>query len=383
MKKSKSILAIGILALNYIPSITAMAVTEVPVNTSNEVRNEVNNSVDEKGVRNLLACSVEYSANASEFSTGDQYTGTIHLTNTVGNTISAGTKIIVAIPTTAVDYSGWDFTDPTLSSIFDVVVSTEQGTISFTLKVDIIGEADISIPFFTTIIGPENTTYPVSVSSQNTDGTFTDVVVSNNQIIIPQKDIADPSYGVLNMYWGVANSSLPNTFVGKSPTSINNISTGIFSRNTNDIQNFIEINPEQKTVLNSDEYYEVMYEIHSTKGLGNINLNNIEVLDATTGSVVPTSDYTVKTTGASNVSFVFLSPEQSSIKTNHKYVINLTSLATDDGDVYNSNSTLQIKNASNVTKEESFPLNNILQLKEPVLFFQILLQIIKYITLAS
>ncbi|MFK4878836.1 MucBP domain-containing protein [Lactococcus petauri] len=336
-----------------------MADTELPVNTSNEVQNKDKNMVNEEGVRDILAGSVEYSANATEFSTGDQYTGTIHLTNTAGNTISAGTKIIVAIPPTAVDYSGWNFTDPTLSSIFDVTVSAEQGTITFTLKADIIGVADISVPFFTTIIGPENTSYPVSVSSQNTDGTFTDVVVNNDQIIIPQKDNPDPSYGVLNMYWGVTNSGLSNTFVGKSPTSINNISTGIFSRNTNDIQNYIEINPEQKTVLNSNEHYEVTYEIHSTKGLGNISLNNIEVLDATTGSVVPTSDYTVTTTGTNSVSFVFLSPEQSSIKTNHKYVINLTSLATDDGDVYNSNSTLQIKNASTVIKEESFPLNNI------------------------
>ncbi|MDG6191605.1 MucBP domain-containing protein [Lactococcus garvieae] len=359
MKKSKNILAIGILSLTYIPSITSAANTELPVNTSNEVQNMAKNIVNEKGVRNILAGSVEYSANATEFSTGDQYTGTIHLTNTVGNTISAGTKIIVAIPPTAVDYSGWNFTDPTLSSIFDVAVSAEQGTITFTLKADIIGVADISVPFFTTIIGPENTSYPVSVSSQNTDGTFTDVVVNNDQIIIPQKDNPDPSYGVLNMYWGVTKSGLSNTFVGKSPTSINNISTGIFSRNTNDIQNYIEINPEQKTVLNSNEHYEVTYEIHSTKGLGNISLNNIEVLDATTGSVVPTSDYTVTTTGTHSVSFVFLSPEQSSIKVNHKYVINLTSLATDDGDIYNSNSTLQIKNASTITKEESFPLNNI------------------------
>ncbi|WP_339000939.1 MucBP domain-containing protein (plasmid) [Lactococcus garvieae] len=360
MKKYKNILAIGILSLYYIPPITSLANTEVSVNTSNEVQNNSKNIVREEAARNILAGSIEYSANSTGFSTGDQYTGTIHLTNTAKNTISAGTKIIVAIPPTAVDYSGWDFTDSTLASIFDVTLFAEQGTIIFTLKADIVGFADISVPFFTTIISPENTSYPVRVSSQNTDGTFTDVVVNNDQIVIPEKDIPDPSYGVLNMFWGISNSSLPDTFIGKSPTAIDNIRTGIFSRKTNDIQNFIEINHEQKTVLNSDEHYEVTYEIHPTKGLGNINLNNIEVLDATTNTIVQGSEYNIIKVNNHAILFNFLAPKDSAaIQTNHKYIINITSLATDDGDFYNSNSTLKIKKSSTVTKEESFPLNNV------------------------
>lgn len=98
MKKSKNILAIGILSLTYISPITSVADTELPVSTSNEDLIKAKNMVNEEGLRGILAGSVEYSANATEFSTGDQYTGTIHLTNTAGNTISAETKIIVAIP---------------------------------------------------------------------------------------------------------------------------------------------------------------------------------------------------------------------------------------------------------------------------------------------
>nr|MBO0436128.1 MucBP domain-containing protein [Enterococcus sp. DIV0849a] len=318
-------------------------------------------------LKNILPGNLDYSANSTEFSTGDQYRGTLHLVNTDGNTISASTKIIVAIPAAAVDYSTWDFTDPTLSNLFDVVISADQGIITFILKSDIIGVADISVPFSTIIIGPENTSYPVSVSAQNTDGSFTDVVVNNNQIIIPKADIPNPSYGILNMYWGVKDSNLSNTFLGKNPIAIDNISTGVFSRTTNNIQNFIEINPEQKNILSNDEHYEVNYEIHSTRNVGDIYLDEIEVVDATANKIVPESEYESLFISDSSIYIIINSPEQSGthedgskiIQTNHKYIVNLTSLATNDGDVYNSNSSLQIKNDSSVINEESFGLNNI------------------------
>lgn len=384
MKKKTTLIALGVLAsTNILPGIvnaesiaTAGSTSQQHIieketpghlsNTTAATKSESQQttasaegeSVNNNNLRGILPGDIEYSANSTEFSTGDQYRGTIHLTNESGNTISAGTKVIVSIPLTAVNYSSWDFSDSTLTSLFDVSTNKDNGTLVFTLKADIVGTADVSVPFNTTVIGPENTTYPVTVSSQNSDGTFTDVVVNNNQIIIPDKDEPNPTYSVLNMYWGTEGGTLSSTFLGKNPVSIDGINSGVFSRTTNDIQNFIELNPEEKNILENDEHYEVNYEIHSTKNLGSIDLKDIQVLDATSGTIVPESDYTVLM-DKSNVSFIFARPDQSTIQANHKYVINITSLATNDGDVYNSNSKLQIKNDNSVVDEESFSVNNI------------------------
>ncbi|WP_242596450.1 MucBP domain-containing protein [Enterococcus ureasiticus] len=367
MMKKNILLVISLLALTQILPIETLANNDIQSSDSNEILEKTTKTLEDMQLKNILPGNLDYSANSTEFSTGDQYRGTLHLVNTDGNTISASTKIIVAIPAAAVDYSTWDFTDPTLSNLFDVVISADQGIITFILKSDIIGVADISVPFSTIIIGPENTSYPVSVSAQNTDGSFTDVVVNNNQIIIPKADIPNPSYGILNMYWGVKDSNLSNTFLGKNPIAIDNISTGVFSRTTNNIQNFIEINPEQKNILSNDEHYEVNYEIHSTRNVGDIYLDEIEVVDATANKIVPESEYESLFISDSSIYIIINSPEQSGthedgskiIQTNHKYIVNLTSLATNDGDVYNSNSSLQIKNDSSVINEESFGLNNI------------------------
>ncbi|WP_270245332.1 MucBP domain-containing protein [Lactococcus lactis] len=342
------------LASNTITAAQTKEKSESQQNTKIPEKQSVNN----EKVKSIISGDIEFSANSTEFSTGDQYKGVIHLVNETGNTIHSGTKIIVAIPSAAVDYNSWDFSDTTLSELFDVSPVKDAGTITFTLKSDIVGVADITIPFSTLIIGPENSSYPVTISAQNTDGTFTDVAVKNDQIIIPKKDDPTPSYGLLNMYWGTEAGSVASTFLGKNPVAIDGISTGVFSRKTNDIQNFLEINPEQKNVLNNDEHYQINYEIKSTKNLGAIDLNNIEVLDVTSGIVVPESEYTVKKNN-SDISFVFLSPNQSSIQANHKYVINITSLATNDGDVYNSKASLQVKKDSSAITEENFSLNNI------------------------
>lgn len=357
---------------NKIFSVSMLLVLTVPTISSVAYASQVktNQSIlaNTKTIKNILKGHIEYSANSTEFATGDEYEGKIHLTNDEGNVIAAGTKILISIPTAAISYDSLDFSDSTLTSLFNVETRPDTGQIILTLKADIKGVADIIVPFSGTIIGPENTSYLVNVTSQNTNGTFTDVIVDNNQIIIPKEDSTNPTYSILNMFWGVEKSELlKGTYIGKNPIDINGIPTGTFSRSTNSIQNFIEINPEQRDILKGNDHYEVTYEIHGTNGLGEVKLDQIEIIDENTGKAVPETAYVVSKT-SNQISFVFQTPDASGtysdgtkiIQSSHTYIINDTSLATSDGDIYNSNSTLKIKGSDGTVKnDEKFALNNI------------------------
>ncbi|WP_200849479.1 MucBP domain-containing protein, partial [Enterococcus sp. CSURQ0835] len=313
--------------------------------------------------------AVEYTANETEYAAGDQYEGSLHIVNQDGTPISAGSRIIISIPKEAVDYDSWDFSDPNISPLFTVTTSKENSTLTFSFKSDITGKADINIMFSGKVIGAEDNAYPVSAMAQNADGTSAGVTVYNDEIIIPKKVDPTPIYGLLNMFWGVEQSQKQtSSFIGKRPIDLNNIPTGVFSRKTNAVQNFVEINPKNKTSLTNDMHYELAYEINSTKNYGKVAINDFEVLDAQRGgALVPSSAYSVTKEGANKLNFIFKSPAEGGtygdgtpiINPNSKYIINVTSSATDDGDVYKADSVLQRKEAHSTTpvSEQEFPLN--------------------------
>lgn len=238
--------------------------------------------------------SVTFSASSNEYYQGERYEGIITLSNKAENVIKTGSKIIVQFPTEGIDVNSISLTDPILNQFFSPVLDTNTGTLTLTLKKDIVGNANINFNLSGNIIGVINQNYDVSISATDENSQTSEVINHNPSFIVKENNII-PGYGFLNSFWGLSPIDT-GEFIGKSNESIANYPTGIFKSNSSCIQNFSQINYGNKFELPKDQHYRFSWYIEPMNGgsaTTNIDINNIKVFNDVDGSEIPKSWYTV------------------------------------------------------------------------------------------
>lgn len=213
--------------------------------------------------------SVSYSADANEYSKGGSYEGKVHLTNKDGNSIPIGTKIVITFPLDGIDINGLVLSDPIIAEYFNATKDPATGVVTFELKKEIVGNADISFVVAGTIIGEEGKSYNVNITSTDPDGTTHAVNNANpNFKVKDDGENPPPAYGLANAFWGISTEDAGN-FIGKNGTEVEGLPTGMFGRGSDVIQNFVEANPLINYELGPDDFYTIIWQIIPYDGEGN------------------------------------------------------------------------------------------------------------------
>lgn len=317
--------------------------------------------------RDLVDNAVSYTANGTEYAQGAHYEGTIKLTNDDGNEIPAGSQIVLNIPSSAVDYNTLDLSDPQIKKFFDVTTDKVSGKIIFTVKTDIVGQVNISFVIGGTVIGVKGQNYPVSVSAVDSSGS-SHSVINNNPSLSVKDDGTNPPpvYGMVNAFWGKGPNET-GQFIGKNTEDIEGLPTGRFSRSSDEVQNFVQINPQGTYQLSQDYHYLMAWvlEPYSGNATVNIDLNDIKVYNDGTGNEIDKSWYTVSRDGnnPNEVWVEFKSPKATGgmMGSRIRLRVSLDAHVSNDAITYHSNSYVYVKTDAGgiVGDTYEFPLNNI------------------------
>ncbi|WP_075491365.1 MucBP domain-containing protein [Enterococcus thailandicus] len=310
--------------------------------------------------------SVSYKANSSEYTLNTTYTGTITLSNKDGDSIPAGTTIVISIPSEAIDYSTIDLTDENISNYFDVTIDESAGTLTFVVKKDIVGNTTISADFHTKVIGTPGTTYNVSATTTS-NGQDIPTIVGTPKLKVNTN--TPPIYNYVNSYWGISNSN-PGNFVARDGSDIGGLPTGNFNRTSDVIQNFIEVNYTGENILPSDCFYRFAWYIEPV-GNGKVTITdediaNIVVRDTLTQAVIPKQYYKVyRDSGKpdNNEIWIDLQSEDVSggyIKRDGRYEASVSAHANNDSITYPSQAYIYMAtaNGGNIGGGAHFDLNN-------------------------
>lgn len=285
LKKMFLLSGIGILSLNNLT---------LPLISSNVLADEIKITKSDTYNFSLPDNSVTFNASSNEYYQGERYEGTITLSNKEGNVIKTGSKIIIQFPTKGIDMNSIILSDPILNQFFTPLLDTNTGTLTLTLKRDIVGNANINFNLSGSIIGEVNQNYEVSISATD-ENSQTSEVINHNPSFIVKENSSTPGYGFLNSFWGLSPVDTGG-FIGKSNESIGNYPTGIFRYNSSCIQNFSQINYGNEFTLPKDQHYRFSWYIEPMNGgraITNIDINNIKVFNDVDGSEIPKSWYKV------------------------------------------------------------------------------------------
>ena len=287
LKKMFILSGIGILSLNNVtfPLISAdVSADEIKITKSGTSNSNFS----------LPDNSVTFNATSTEYYQEGRYEGTVTLSNEAGNVIKTGSKIIVQFPIEGIDMNSISLTDPILNQFFTPVLDINTGTLTLTLKKDIVGNANIHFNLSGNVIGEVNQSYDVSISATD-ENSQTSEVINHNPSFIVKENSSTPGYGFLNSFWGLSPVE-HGGFVGKSNESIEDYPTGIFQHNSFSIQNFSQINYGNKFELPKDQHYRFSWYIEPMNGgsaTTNIDIKNIKVFNDADGSEIPKSWYKV------------------------------------------------------------------------------------------
>ncbi|MFB8449739.1 MucBP domain-containing protein [Enterococcus thailandicus] len=241
----------------------------ITTDTTTDTTTEASDDDQKINTVSLEDGSVSYSADANEYSKGGSYEGTVHLTNKDGNSIPIGTKIVITFPLDGIDINSLVLSDPIIAEYFNVTKDPATGVVTFELKKEIVGDADISFVVAGTIIGEEGKSYDVNIASSDPDGTTHAVNNANpNFKVKDDGENPPPAYGLANAYWGISDSDGGN-FIGKNGTDVEGLPTGMFGRGSDAIQNFVEANPLMNYRLGPDDFYTIIWQITPFDGEGN------------------------------------------------------------------------------------------------------------------
>ncbi|OQO72569.1 hypothetical protein BH746_11750 [Enterococcus faecalis] len=310
--------------------------------------------------------AITYTANDVEYEQGAHYAGTISLINDDNNEISAGTQLILGVSSKAVDYETLDLTDPQIKKFFDIKIDKENEKIIFTLKIDIVGQANISFVVGGVVVGEKGKKYDVTVSAVDTKGISHSVLNNNPSLLIHEDEITPPPvYGMINAFWGI-NPDKSGQYIGKNKENIDGLPTGRFSRSSDEIQNFVQINPLGTYRLSKDYHYLMAWIIEPYGGQSNvnINLNDVIVCDDVTGKEIDKSWYTIfrDSRNPNEIWIEFQSPlgTGDTMNPSIRLRISFNAHVSNDAIRYHSDSYLYIKTDAGgvVGNTYEFPLNN-------------------------
>ena len=317
--------------------------------------------------REVVDNAISYTANGTEYAQGAHYEGTVKLTNDDGNEIPVGSQIILNIPSSAVDYNTLDLSDPQIKKFFNVTTDKSSGKIIFTVKADIVGQVDISFVVGGTVIGEKGQKYPVSITAVDSSGA-SHSVVNNSPILSVKNDGTNPPpvYGMINTFWGKGPNET-GQFIGKNTEDIEGLPTGRFSRSSDEIQNFVQINPQGSYQLNQDYHYLMAWvlEPYSGNATVNIDLNDIKVYNDGNGAEIDKSWYTISrdSTNPNEIWVEFKSPKATGgmMGSRIRLRVSLDAHVSNDAITYHSNSYVYVKTDAGgiVGDTYEFPLNNI------------------------
>ncbi|MBO0431693.1 MucBP domain-containing protein [Enterococcus sp. DIV0660C] len=341
---------------------TATSATENETKADDAIKKDVLPRITPK----IATGSVSYKANSSVYTLNTTYTGTVTLTNKDGDSIPAGTTIVISIPTEAIDYSAIDLTDENISSYFDVTIDKNAGTITFVVKNDIVGDTTISADFHTKVIGNTGTTYNVSATTTS-NGQDIPTIVGTPKLTVDTN--TPPIYDYVNSYWGISDGT-PGNFVGKDGSNVGGLPTGNFTRTSDVIQNFIQVNYSGENILPADCFYRFAWYIEPI-GNGKVTITdediaNIVVRDTITQAVIPKQYYKVyrdATKPDNNEIWIDLQSEKTSggyIKRDGSYEASVSAHANNDSITYPSQSYIYMAtaNGGNIAGGKHFDLNN-------------------------
>lgn len=341
---------------------TETSATEKETTADDAIKKDVLPGITPK----IATGSVSYKANSSEYTLNTTYTGTITLSNKDGDSIPAGTTIVISIPSEAIDYSTIDLTDENISNYFDVTIDESAGTLTFVVKKDIVGNTTISADFHTKVIGTPGTTYNVSATTTS-NGQDIPTIVGTPKLKVNTN--TPPIYNYVNSYWGISNSN-PGNFVARDGSDIGGLPTGNFNRTSDVIQNFIEVNYTGENILPSDCFYRFAWYIEPV-GNGKVTITdediaNIVVRDTLTQAVIPKQYYKVyRDSGKpdNNEIWIDLQSEDVSggyIKRDGRYEASVSAHANNDSITYPSQAYIYMAtaNGGNIGGGAHFDLNN-------------------------
>lgn len=308
---------------------------------------------------------ISLTANAAEFNQGDSYVLKLVLHNEDGDEILAGSKVVLSIPDTVLDYSSLDLSDVNLTNLFDISVDKANGQVIFTTKTNIVGQVDVSGNISGTVIGEKGKTYDVGSDFVLPDGSAGSLINNNPTITVKTDEPIPPTYGFLNSYWGLSPTDA-ETFIGKNSEDIGGLPTGNFSRSKDELTNFSEINVGGIFSIDSSYYYTFFLEVRTDENVPEptIDQSSIIVTDETTGRMITNNNYTVeKLNGKNQILVTFKSATASNgeiIGGNHQYMVGAKIHVFDSSAVYETISDVYVMKGPNnpYTDAYQFQLNN-------------------------
>ncbi len=328
--------------------------------------NLIHNQSAELLTRELKDNTITYTANGIEYEQGAHYAGTISLINDDNNEISAGTQLILNVSSKAINYETLDLTDPQIKKFFDIKIDKDNEKIIFILKKDIVGQSNISFVVGGSVVGEKGQKYDVTVTAVDTKGISHPVINNNPFFIVHADEITPPPvYGMINAFWGI-NPDKSGQYIGKNKEDIDGLPTGRFSRSSDEIQNFVQINPLGTYRLSKNYHYLMAWIIEPYGGQSNvnINLNDVIVCDDVTGKEIDKSWYTISrdSRNPKEIWIEFQSPigTGGTMDPNIRLRISLNAHVSNDAIRYHSDSYLYIKTDAGgvVGNTYEFPLNN-------------------------
>ncbi|WP_259756287.1 MucBP domain-containing protein [Lactococcus lactis] len=256
--------------------------------------------------------------NANTVDTGSALSLALQLTNNSDTTIiPAGTSFVISLSSEVIDYSTLNFSDPTISNFFTYQTNATEGTITLTLKKDIVGSnSQISPIIYASVTGKAGESYKIGVV--DSDGTTVPII--NDTIAVTGDSSA--SYGAINSYWGV-HEGLNGNFIGKAASPSN---TGVFSRASNVINIFGEFNTNYQkwgTFVDGTTHWVTLnfnYDSRET-----LDPSSIVIYDKTTG--YSSIEYTTNPSGDGSKPIVQIDSD------NHQFTITFKSSEPVGGDI--------------------------------------------------
>lgn len=317
--------------------------------------------------RELFDHSVSYTADADLYEQGGHYEGTITIQNEDGNAIEAGTTIILTLPKDGIDMNLLELNDPELNEFFDISIDKETGSVALVLKKNILGDSSVTVKIGGVVIGEKGESYSVSMNALDSNGQPVQIV-NNSPIFSVKDDTLTPSYGFLNAFWGIGPSEM-GTFIGKLSGNIEGLPTGVFSRSSDVIQNFAQINYGQSYKLPDTAHYRFAWYIEPYSGVGKtaIDVKDVKVFNDITNQEIPKEWYTVTLDSAKpdqEVWVEFKSFEEiramgGSIDSDISFRIQLQSHVNNDSITYHSTAVnYVIASGGGVIYSSDFQLNN-------------------------